>query len=188
MEAEVNEHLLDQLNTLKSQASVRLRGSILIRSSFLYKSMSPCTKIKYKRGKQKHLFLPNPRAASEVTLCINLEKSMRRSKLCSWYLQYQEDLSPLGNWKKIKNCNIRFAPAWAFPMQVKLPAPFLQPFALYVPHKHERRFRRVWAGWEDWTDWEVLGLLCLGLCWNLPMELTGCCGSAELKAWGGFPI
>lgn len=83
MEAEVNEHLLDQLNTLKSQASVRLRGSILIRSSFLYKSMSPCTKIKYKRGKQKHLFLPNPRAASEVTFSINLEKSMWRSKLCS---------------------------------------------------------------------------------------------------------
>lgn len=83
MEAEINEHLLDQLNTLKSQASVRLRGSILIRSSFLYKSMSPCTKIKYKRGKQKYLFLPNPRAASEVTFSINLEKSMRCSKLCS---------------------------------------------------------------------------------------------------------
>lgn len=83
MEAKVNEHLLDQLNTLKSQASVRLRGSILIRSSFLYKSMSPRTKIKYKRGKQKHLFLPNPRAASEVTFSINLEKSKSRSKLCS---------------------------------------------------------------------------------------------------------
>lgn len=184
----VNEHLLDQLNTLKSQASVRLRGSILIRSSFLYKSMRPCTKIKYERGKQKHLFLPSPRAASEVTLCINLEKPMRCSELCSWYLQYQEDLCPLGDWKKIKNCNISFAPARAFPMQVNLPAQFLQPFALYVPHKQERYFRRVWAGWEDWTDWEVLGLLCLGLCWNLLMELAGCCGSAELKASGEFPI
>lgn len=29
------------------------------------------------------MFLPNPRAASEVTFSINLEKSMRRSKLCS---------------------------------------------------------------------------------------------------------
>lgn len=70
-------------NTLKSQASVRLRGSILIRPNFLYKSVNPCTKIKYKRGKQKYLFLSNPRAASEVTFSMNLEKSKRCSKLCS---------------------------------------------------------------------------------------------------------
>lgn len=184
MEAEINEHLLDQLNTLKSQASVRLRGSILIRSSFLYKSMSPCTKIKYKRGKQKYLFLPNPRAASEVTFSINLEKSMRCSKLCSDIYSTRRTFLHLEiEKKKPKTCNISFAPARAFPMQVKLPAQFLQPFALYVPHKQQRHFRRVWAGWEDWTDWEVLGLLCLGLCWNLLMELTVCCGDLlNLKA------
>lgn len=111
MEAEVNEHLLDQLNTLKSQASVRLRGSILIRSSFLYKSMSPCTKIKYKRGKQKYLFLPNPRAASEVTFSINLEKSKRRPKLCSDIYSTRRSLLQLEIGGKKKNQNISSAPA-----------------------------------------------------------------------------
>lgn len=45
-----------------------------------------------------------------------------------WYLQYQEDLSPLRDWKIIKKPN-SFAPAGASPMQVKLPAQFLQPFS-----------------------------------------------------------
>lgn len=190
MEAEINEHLLDQLNTLKSQASVRLRGSILIRSSFLYKSMSPCTKIKYKRGKQRHLFLPNPRAASEVTFSINLEKSMRRSKLCSDIYSTRRTFLHLEIEKKKNKNPVTSAlhlhePSlcrWSFQLS----------FCSLWPSMYHTNNRdtseRVWAGWEDWTDWEVLGLLCLGLCWNLLMELTVCCGSAQLKAWLGFPI
>lgn len=184
MEAEVNEHLLDQLNTLKSQASVRLRGSILIRSSFLYKSMSPCTKIKYKRGKQKHLFLPNPRAASEVTFSINLEKSMRRSKLCSDIYSTRRTFLHLRDWKKNKKtqqlCTCRSLP-YAGEASSSVSAAF---FPSMFHTNNRDTFRRVWAGWEDWTDWETLGLLCLGLCWNLLMELTVCCGICWTSSLG----
>lgn len=167
MEAEVNEHSLDQLNTLKSQASVRLRGSILIRSSFLYKSMSPCTKIKYKRGKQKYLFLLNPRAAFEVTFSINLEKSKRCSKLCGDICSTRRTLLQLEikKKKKKKNHNISSAPAWVSATQAKLPAEFMAAFCplrtTQITQTHQKGLGRAGGrGGAGRAGWGVPGLLC----------------------------
>lgn len=134
-------------------------GSILVRSNFLHKSMSSCTTIKYKRGRQKYFFLSNPRAVPEVTGSINSEKSKRHSKLCS---DIYNTRRPFSGWEMEKEILTSVLHLHDFPIWAKLPAEFVAAFCLLfttqITQMHQQGLGRK-LGSVGRANWGTVDLL-----------------------------